>query len=434
MRSAGFYYKNNKRFSFFAVCVVLCGIMFSGCSRNFEKNAEIVNFVFNVISYNKNGVSYENILETSPKNVQKDLSALYRSQHFIYDELADKFLLRHTVSPKNRSFIYLFECYNPEYTAILECSSFYSEACDNASWTENLVSSVYDEIAQAHLTDTLLQLDGADSYGIDVPYSVVENDETPLENEVVSVEDSGKRWMDSENRLKLFIMDEELFMPYVKGGMKSFVSKYKSNVTRSFYDEDYRLSQKEYWLINSANDYSLQKKDEFIYPAGSILPEKRITTSKDRKIIAYYTKNGFVRRSDVYGIYKKDGEAEKNETSDSKEYLISKSLWQYNENKKLTIEEITEYTYADENYEKPVSAMVKRQDFIFNEDENIPPDYKYYENGRLKMHTEYESKGTYVSRIFFDEFYSVVSYFNDGKHVKDVYYYQDVIRREQNYE
>ena len=68
-------------------------------------------------------------------------------------------------------------------------------------------------------------------------------------------------------------------------------------------------------------------------------------------------------------------------------------------------------------------------------DENLPPDFEYFENEILKMRNKYSSqKGSYTSQIFFEDGFSVKTYYIEEKKVKEIYYLGDSVLRIKNYE
>ena len=433
----------------FILCFLFLFCLLS-CKGEKQTYSQPAQFVFDMLLYN-------NFKENAGRYITADL----HPEHLFYPENANNFFLRHTFSVHSKVPLYLFEFYNPEYTGILDSINSYCESCDSASWVEYYVDLFYSELAQDNLSQVLSELDNTDSYTMTAPYSVKNSSDKIPDVEMESQE---KRWLDSQNRLKIHSIPNEIFIPENKPESKILISASKQTVTRSFYDDKYRLIRKENWNITDAFNYSLLKTDLYDYSENKIIPDKKETVTPEKKIICRYNDNGLVRRSDVYGLYtpasgtisgtasgKMTGttisttngttadsgsaaKKEENKSEDTKEYFLSKTLWFYDEKNRLTIEEFTEYTYEKDKYDAPVSRMIKRQDYIYNKDEEIPADYKYYENGILKMKTEYESKDKYVSKVFFEGGFEAAAFYEDGKHVKDVYSYNGVVRREQKYE
>ena len=97
-----------------------------------------------------------------------------------------------------------------------------------------------------------------------------------------------------------------------------------------------------------------------------------------------------------------------------------------------------QYTY-DEEYKNITDKFTKMTKFSPNgksaDGDVLPSDFEYYEDNVLKMKNKYSKvKGTYVSQVFFDDGYSVKSYFEKEKRIKDVYTINGEIKRVKNYE
>ena len=58
----------------------------------------------------------------------------------------------------------------------------------------------------------------------------------------------------------------------------------------------------------------------------------------------------------------------------------------------------------------------------------------YFEDGILKVKTEYSKKGWYKKNIYFDEEYLVSTYFENNIRKKDVYFYKGSVLKEKIYE
>ena len=67
--------------------------------------------------------------------------------------------------------------------------------------------------------------------------------------------------------------------------------------------------------------------------------------------------------------------------------------------------------------------------------EDFPPDFEYFENDVLKMKNKYSSqKGSYTSQIFFEDDFSVKTYYIEEKKVKEIYYSGESVLRVKNYD
>ena len=90
----------------------------------------------------------------------------------------------------------------------------------------------------------------------------------------------------------------------------------------------------------------------------------------------------------------------------------------------ITKEEVTDYTGA--------KTSVKTELYYYKTEDM--PDYEYYEDGNLKISIVYSSKTAYTKQIFFDEDFSVKTYYDEDKKIRDEYYNGDTFVREKIYE
>ena len=85
-----------------------------------------------------------------------------------------------------------------------------------------------------------------------------------------------------------------------------------------------------------------------------------------------------------------------------------------------------------------LKSLTKKQRFIYHNvkegEDEIPPDYEYYENGVLVTKTEYIKKCVYSTTIWFDSSNWVRTDYEDYVKVRDVYFTNGVERRVKNYE
>ena len=126
------------------------------------------------------------------------------------------------------------------------------------------------------------------------------------------------------------------------------------------------------------------------FPDSSVVAEKSITT-KDSIENLTYSRAAKILTSEKYAVLEKSNQK------------LSSRKFSYNKEDQLISDELTEYFYKDKEYQEFDYSFTKKYDYTFNEGD-IPPDFKYYENGVLKMLNKYSViKGTYVSEIFFDK-------------------------------
>lgn len=375
------------------VCFML--LLFSCSSKkNYPKTEILREFVF------------QNILFNNKKTCE-----IEKPEKFYYPSALNKFFLRHQIT--ENGILYYFEVYNPQFAGRFESADFYTGYEDNGNWLETLFPE----------GDGLLSED----YLVDQPFDF---NSTKAGIELVYSDSTTKRWRDSNNRLTSTKFENEIFVPVKKDNNYILINSSKKITTRTFYDENFLIQKKEYWKISNVYDSSVIQKEEFFYNESTKKIEKKILTKQDSNVITYYNENQLPGRVDVYLM---DGESK---------YLQSRTLWRYTDDGKINIEESTEFFYENNDYSKFSDKLTRRQSYTYrknekkskNDEEELPPDYKYYENGKLKMKTEYESKGNYVSTVIFDEKYSVQSFYEDDIRKKDVYLVDGIVQRVKDYE
>jgi len=177
--------------------------------------------------------------------------------------------------------------------------------------------------------------------------------------------------------------------------------------------------------------------EEYVYADNSAAVKEKIITQEESILHTYYRDIDTVTKTELYA---KKSETVKNTESGEKEekawfWKKSETSWEYNQDNKITSEVLTEYKEPEKESSAPETGFVKKQLFIYNKtDKEISPDYEYYENGVLKNRIIYTAKGTYISNIFFDEDFTVTSYYENNKKVKDIYSKGGIVRRVKTYE
>lgn len=386
---------SHSRFAFL-VLLILCAFVFSSCSKKFvnKKNQALKDFTFQLVLYNQKG-------QCNIENPEK----------YYYSKNLNKFFLRHEIDSKGIRF--KLEDYYPEVSGLLELSYFYYDYVDSGDWIEALLENIEEE--------------GYD-FTINRPfeYSNGENGFDLINSDSVT-----QRWLSSNKRLNLIKYENEVFVPVKKDNTYILINSSEKETTRAFYDENYLLQKKEFWNVKNAYDSSITKTEEYFYKEDTRLISKKIVTSQDSVNTTFYNEQKLPSRTDVYKV---DGD---------KKYLQTRTLWRYTDDGKINIEESTEFFYTENNYSEYSDKITRRQTYIYKnteqsenevEEETVPPDYRYYENGKLKMKTDYQEKGNYTTQIYFDDNYSVQTFYENNIRKKDVYYFDGVVRRVKNYE
>ncbi|MBR1640395.1 MAG: hypothetical protein IJ688_13510 [Treponema sp.] len=344
---------------------------------------------------------------------QKDADRYYMPQ-------ALSALISRKVSENGKVF-YLGESgYSIISLGLIDSQGFYDANAENTDWIDSCLARVEEERIASQLSlmeeefelpveEEMLASATGDSASQDVASQAsAQTDSDFLISDAPSKDISGKN-----KRLSFSEFEKEKFISQEKDGKHILIYACSENVLRRFYDEKYKLEKEEIWSIKNAENSNLEKTIEYVYDSSGLLNQRLINQNNSQEIY-YYTKEGLISKKEVYDILE-----------DDKKLTVSFER-RYNELNQLVSELSLTYSASD-SYEQ-------RYDYTYNA-EDIPPDVKYYEDGVLKMHNKYSmEKGSYTSQIYFDENYSVKTYYQDNKKVREVFFINGEVRREKEYE
>lgn len=443
----------------FIVCVFAAGFTFLSCSQkkiSFAKEGTPVQeFVFQQAKYSRLG-------SCSIKNPEK----------YYYPKQLDNFFFRHTL--ENGENLYLIEKYYPQCKGIIDSSSFYPVECDNGKWIDNLIDSIEEERIGNELLELLENDDYIQSPIIQEIDTAKENDtkrnsenqieisdnqttdnqklqesiesektdenlddnknnenkddsniENKINEDIPKIESVEKRLLDSKNRLKRMEYNAEVFIPQKLGDKYVSVHFYGKLAVRTFYDSLYRIIKKETWSISNIKESKIEIQEEYKYHEKNTKPKERIIKSENKTVKDLFDENGRIIQNKNYLI------------QEEKEILQFTTNWKYDKAGNVIQEENIENEYDGENI---IKTNIKKEKFIYKNqkksqtEDEIPPDYEYYEDNILKIKTEYTDVENYVTKIFFEDDFVVTSYYENGKKIKDVYSVGGIVRREKKYE
>ena len=321
-----------------------------------------------------------------------------------------------------------------------ELYNFYSPAEDDASWVESLLMQIEEE----RIAEELSKMESSlENYQVEENQSGSEaavSDNTEPQEELNPVEKffeeakEGKVITGKNNELRFYEFDKEILAPQFTADGLVVVHSNDSSVTRNFYDLKYQLVKKEEWTIKSASDAKKLKTEEFVYSEenGKVI-KKDIVTEKTRESVLYNAE-GLPSASKKYAV------------EDDKNYILMERTWAYNEQNKVIKDVQNEYLYKSNDYSDKPELFSRRYEYTFNdtvnqneegetEENEIPPDSKYYENNVLKMKKIYTAqKGAYYTWVYFDENLAVKTYYEDDIRVRDEFYNNGKLFRTKTYE
>lgn len=228
------------------------------------------------------------------------------------------------------------------------------------------------------------------------------------------VEPVEKRLTDAYKRLKVMEYGNEKFLPSKQGNNSVLVHYSDKSAVRLFYDQLFRLTKKEYWQMESVQDARITATEEYYYQGDSKKPYEKKIKKDNILLVSKYNENGLIIRSEksTDDIITAVTEIK----YDSKDRIIMQTVNEAGIERK----EVFDYRVTDD-------AEADNQ-------EALPPDYKYYENGRLVTQTEYIKKGFYTTIINFDSSDSVRTDYENFVKVREVYYTDGEEKRVKYYE
>lgn len=327
---------------------------------------------------------------------------------------------------------YAIEHYFPEKIGVIESLLFYNPYDEKADWVEELVIAVEEE----RIAGEILAMEDALEEAEYVPEDLNAEIEKALSDEIETVSRIGK-----DNKLRIMEYDQEIFIPQETDENFITIDSDGNLIKRSFYDSQYRLVKKEYWQINSHSDGKLKESEEYVFGEEGYRPVQKSYRTEERFTNTDYNDAGQAIHSKEYKTveFKKESKKTGKVKTTTQDVVTAEYTWNYNSDGKIQEQLCTLYFY-DESYNNLEYSFVKKYIYMYNdfetdEDEDIPPDFEYYENDVLKMKNKYTAElGTYTSQVYFENDFAVKTYYEKYKKVRDVYTSGKIVKRVKKYE
>lgn len=379
-------------------------VNFSGCKKDSSEidgvllleRTKINNLMFDATCYALTGFVSENNPIVESFYYPQNLKALFSLKRF-----------------SNSSVLYYVEDYFPNHIGMIECSGYYDGASDSGAWVDELLIKLEEE----RIAEELNAMDDT----IDDTFYIDENQAEEIEK-VFSGEIQANEITDKTEQLKFMEFENEVLIPQITSEGYIIIHSAGNQVIRNFYDKKFRLTTKETWNIASVSSAELNQSEEYLYDEDSFSVSEKKISMKDSEVNLLYSENGMIAEKSTYELVK------------DKPYIKSRLKYSYNNEGKVVKENSITYKY-NQSYSKITESFEKEYIYEYNENEEIPADFEYFENKVLKMKNKYSvDKGYYTSQIFFDGGLSVKTYYEDYIRVKDVYSQNDKVIRVKEYE
>jgi len=331
-------------------------------------------------------------------------------KYYFPEEL--KLFLKQTIIIDGQRLLYA-EQYNRQILGTIESSLFYDES-DSGYWVDALLIHLEEERIAGEINTMEEDLVNADNDSIK---DEAEEIEKMLSNEIASNEIVSK-----DSNLLFMEYEDEIFIPQKTADGWNIIQSINGKVKRTKYDFQYRAVEKENWDIPSAENATLLSKETFNYYKNSYKIKNKIIEGEDSLQSFFYNKNGLINKIENYKLI------------EDKKHLLNRTKRSYDDQDRILSDERTDYVYKNE-YAKLDYKFTKKYVYIYNENEELPPDFDYFENGVLKMKNRYaDRKGTYTSQIFFEGGFSVKTLYVDDIRSRDIYYLNNEVTRIKVYE
>lgn len=242
-----------------------------------------------------------------------------------------------------------------------------------------------------------------------------------FENETEKNASPERFFYDKNERLRLFLFDSvsENTDSEAKNGVieefsmdssgKILQSMNDSEIFRTEYDDFMRISRKIRWNIQkSPRNPELSSVIQFEYASDSAhFPMMKVERLPQKKM----TKKTFFGENEQPSRYSESENGEKT-------FEIS---WNYDRENRVISEIKTKYTDG--------VALSSRRDFEYTK-RSAEPNVKVWENGVLRLVTDYAADDVWTTTTYFDGGYAVSAHFSHGrKEIETVYVNDRVVRR-----
>lgn len=362
-------------------------IFFSGCSK--KNKSDLVN-----------EESLKNIHDYVYAYTLSALSSEFDKKYFIPVSLKtelDRYFINANCMKTGMEILFPDKIDLTEYSDVYDCHS------DNGLWIDEMIVALEEERIGSELLE-MEELIKSGAYG------------SNGENNLIA-----KEVYDYDNNLSFMEYDKEILVPQKKNGELVLIHESEGNVVRKHYDDLYRCYCEETWNIDNKGKEELLKTVETKFQGSEYIPLSKQTKDENNKILQKFNDKGLLTSEEKFAIV------------EDKEYKISDMKIEYVDGDKVSSSIVTEFTYSDNKYSDLLYKFVKKYLYKYNSDD-IPPNFDYYEDDKLKIKKSYESKDSYSSQIFFEDGYSVTTFYENNKLKKEVFKTKDGEETVKDYE
>jgi len=270
-------------------------------------------------------------------------------------------------------------------------------------------------------------------------------------------------YIQSNGDLRRFSYDGEQFTMWKYGDDTILVNFYGTKLIRKKFDSLYRLVKSEQFKTsNSAQQTSLETQLDYEYSGDSSSPSKSIEQlfSQKKKLVNKFDESGrkiYILEShyeerEIKSSKKKKAENVESEKTDSEKadkteekpktetVLLDdkKTSRKYDEKGRIIEEETVTWTYKQGisgRYSRHERSVKNVFDYSAVTDENnFPPNLKFYENGELHMERNYSASNSYSEKLYFEDGFSVELIYESGVKKSEIIYVNGKEQRRREFE
>jgi len=192
---------------------------------------------------------------------------------------------------------------------------------------------------------------------------------------------------------------------------------------RKTYDALMRLVKRDVWKIASTAKESVRESSEtFYYNADRTYPASSAAESEGRRSETLYDDEGRAISFTEFFVDK-----------DGTRIPDMKMVRRYTDGNKILEEEKSRWEYADEKKTRLSAIRVQKKIYDYAAGgEN--PNYYFYEDGKLRIKTIYAQNDAYVTTLYFDDGYTVISEYAAGEKIRETIKHGDRVLRTKKYD
>ena len=228
---------------------------------------------------------------------------------------------------------------------------------------------------------------------------------------------------DAEGKLKAFAFEAERFTLSDVNGESVTVNASGEKAVRKTYDALMRLVKRDVWKIASTAKESVRESSEtFYYNADRTYPASSVAESEGRRSETLYDDEGRAISFTEFFVDK-----------DGARIPDMKMVRRYTDGNKILEEEKSRWEYADEKKTRLSAIRVQKKTYDYAAGgEN--PNYCFYEDGKLRIKTIYAQNDAYVTTLYFDDGYTVISEYAAGEKIRETIKHGDRVLRTKKYD